>query len=139
MVVVVDYADRENEGDLRMETQLATPEAIAFIVAALFQDHPDLLDGFIHFLLNVSAAASAHTVAQNYGFRDRSSALPIVRQLHVEKPDPDGRRTVITCAACGGHLGHVFKGEGFKVSTDERHCVNNVSVKFVPGNAASSI
>ena len=43
-------------------------------------------------------------------------------------PDPYGRRTEITCAACGGHLGHVFKGEGFKTPTDERHCVNSVSV-----------
>ncbi|XP_062211345.1 peptide methionine sulfoxide reductase B5-like [Phragmites australis] len=48
--------------------------------------------------------------------------------------DPDGRRVDITCAACGGHLGHVFKGEGFKTPTDERHCVNSVSIKFTPGS-----
>jgi peptide-methionine (R)-S-oxide reductase len=44
-------------------------------------------------------------------------------------------RTEVRCAACDSHLGHVFEGEGYETPTDQRWCINSVSLAKEPAKA----
>lgn len=58
-------------------------------------------------------------------------AIPGTVEFHPDQTFGQ-ERTEATCATCGGHLGHVFKNEGFDTPTNQRFCVNSLSLEFQP-------
>ena len=59
---------------------------------------------------------------------------PLAGEAVIERTDYSmgTKRVEVVCAACHGHLGHVFEGEGYANPTDLRYCINSVSLRLKP-------
>ncbi len=57
---------------------------------------------------------------------------PLAGEAIIERPDRSlgMARTEVICASCHSHLGHVFAGEGYGTPTDQRYCINSISLTF---------
>ncbi|GLI76172.1 hypothetical protein PoHVEF18_004443 [Penicillium ochrochloron] len=78
-----------------------------------------------------------HKFKSGCGWPAYFDSIPGAVKRHVDNT-LGMKRTEIVCNNCGGHLGHVFEGEGFPTPTDERHCVNSVSLRFTEDAGAAA-
>ncbi|MEY9964608.1 peptide-methionine (R)-S-oxide reductase [Streptacidiphilus sp. MAP12-16] len=66
------------------------------------------------------------------GWPSYFSPLAEDRVQYIEDTTMGMRRVEVRCAKCGSHLGHVFEGEGYDTPTDQRYCINSISLKLRP-------
>jgi len=75
---------------------------------------------------------SEHKFSSHCGWPSFYTAAAADRVRLVTDKSLFTTRTEVRCAACDSHLGHVFEGEGYDVPTDQRWCINSVSLDFEP-------
>ena len=69
------------------------------------------------------------------GWPSYFSPLAEDRVQYIKDDSHGMHRVEVRCAKCGSHLGHVFEGEGYNTPTDQRYCINSISLTLRPQEA----
>jgi len=75
---------------------------------------------------------SDHKFASHCGWPSFYSPLAQDRVEYIEDTALGMKRVEVRCGTCGSHLGHVFEGEGYDTPTDQRYCINSISLTLQP-------
>ncbi len=75
---------------------------------------------------------SDHKFHSHCGWPSFYAPLAEDRVEYVEDSSLGMRRVEVRCASCGSHLGHLFEGEGYDTPTDQRFCINSISMTLEP-------
>ena len=94
-------------------------------------EYNDLMDDGIYHCAGCDKPlyTAAHKFQSGHGWPAFSDNLPDALARHEHGKT---RKIEIVCAGCDGHVGHVFKSKRYPPPHHERHCVNSVSLRFVP-------
>jgi peptide-methionine (R)-S-oxide reductase len=68
----------------------------------------------------------------NCGWPSFYAPLAEDRVEYIEDVSMGMKRVEVRCGSCGSHLGHVFEGEGYGTPTDQRYCINSISLALEP-------
>jgi peptide-methionine (R)-S-oxide reductase len=74
---------------------------------------------------------SDHKFHSHCGWPSFYSPLAGDRVEYIQDRSLGMVRTEVRCANCGSHLGHLFEGEGYDTPTDQRFCINSISLRLV--------
>jgi len=75
---------------------------------------------------------SDHKFHSHCGWPSFYSPLAEDRVEYIEDRSHGMKRVEVRCANCGSHMGHVFEGEGYDTPTDQRYCINSISLTLEP-------
>ena len=75
---------------------------------------------------------SDHKFHSHCGWPSFYSPLAEDRVEYIEDLSHGMKRVEVRCANCGSHMGHLFEGEGYETPTDQRYCINSISLTLEP-------
>jgi len=71
---------------------------------------------------------SSRKFASDCGWPSFDQAIPGAVDFHTDTSH-GMVRSEVTCANCGGHLGHIFD-DGPRETTGQRYCINSLALEF---------